>query len=376
VLDMLAETGASALVVSGGDGDSFLARVLPPEMRVPFQLGLGWRSGGGLYLRGGAGSGGAGLEATLPVNADLLGLLTIDSAFFALRADAAGIRGAAAATATVRLGPVTATIERFGIEAALSFPPDGGNLGVADLALDFKPPSGAALAIDAGVVVGGGYLFFDPVREQYAGAVQLELAETLSLTAFGLLTTRMPDGSRGFSLLVLIAARFSPPVQLGYGFTLNGIGGLVGVNRTVAVDTLRAGLRAGTLGAILFPADPLRNAPQIVSNLQAIFPPAEGRFLFGPMVILGWGTPTLLTLELGLILELPAPVRLFILGRLRVLLPEERHPIVRLQLDALGLIDFESGDVALDAVLYDSLIAQFAVTGEMALRANWAISES
>jgi hypothetical protein len=181
----------------------------------------------------------------------------------------------------------------------------------------------------------------------------------------------MPDGSPGFSLLILMSATFSPPVQLGYGFTLSGVGGLIGVNRTVAVDTLRTGLRSGALGSILFPKDPIRNAPQIVSDLQAIFPPAPGRFLFGPMVQLGWGTPTLLTIELGLILELPAPVRLLILGRLRVLLPDQRLPVVRLQLDALGVIDFASGDVSLDAVLYDSQVAQFAVTGAMALRANF-----
>ena len=170
---------------------------------------------------------------------------------------------------------------------------------------------------------------------------------------------------------MLIAVRFLPPVQLGYGFTLQGIGGILGVNRTVAVDALRAGLRAGTLGSVLFPEDPIRNAPQIVSDLGLLFPPAPGRFLFGPLVQLGWGTPTLLTLELGLILELPAPVRLIILGRLRVLLPHERAPVVRLQLDALGVINFSSGDVALDATLYNSQVAQYAVSGDMALRASW-----
>src|SRR5262249_36322992 len=92
----------------------------------------------------------------------------------------------------------------------------------------------------------------------------------------------------------------------------------------------------------------------------------------GPMVQMGWGTPkTVLTMDVGVVLELPAPVRLFILGRLRLLLPEESAPVIRLQLDALGAVDFESGDVALDAVLYDSQITQFAVTGDMALRANF-----
>jgi hypothetical protein len=363
----LAEASSGALVVAAGDGDGFLQRVLPPEgLRTAFDLALGWSNRRGLYFRGGA-----GLETTFLIGQDLLGLLRVDSIFLALLPEGDAVRATVAATVSVTLGPVTAAVERFGLDALLSFPADGGNLGVADLALVFKPPSGAALAIDAGVVVGGGYLFFDPERGQYAGAVQLEIAEALSLAAFGLLTTRLPDGSPGFSLLVLIAVRFLPPVQLGYGFTLQGVGGILGVNRTVAVDAMRAGVRAGTLGSVLFPEDPVRNAPQIVSDLGALFPPAPGRFLFGPLVQLGWGTPTLLTLELGLILELPAPVRLIILGRLRVLLPHEQAPVVRLQLDVLGVIDFSSGDVALDATLYDSQVAQYAVSGDMALRANW-----
>lgn len=364
---LLTEAASGAIVIAAGDGDGFLQRVLPPEgIRTAFDLALGWSSRKGVFIRGSA-----GLEATLPIGQDLFGVLRVDTAYLALRPSGDAVRAIVAATVTVQLGPVAAAIEQFGLEATFTFPPNGGNLGAANLALAFKPPSGAGLSIDAGVVVGGGYLFFDLERQQYAGAVQLEIAKSLSLTAFGLITTRMPDGSPGFSLLVLIAARFTPPIQLGYGFTLNGIGGILGVNRTVDVETLRAGLRAGALGSILFPQDPIRNAPQIVSDLQAVFPPAPGRFLFGPMAILGWGTPTIVTLELGLLLELPAPVRLFILGRLRVLLPHEKAGVIRLQLDALGVIDFESGDVSLDAVLYDSQMAQFAVTGEMALRANF-----
>jgi hypothetical protein len=366
-IGFLLEAVSGALVVAAGDGDGFLQQILPPEgLRTEIDLALGWSTDKGLSFRGGA-----GLEATLPVNRSIAGVLTIDSVSLGLRADAQGLRAHTATAVSLQLGPVAVSVEGLGVQAMMTFPEGGGNIGFAELHLQFKPPTGAGLAIDAGVVVGGGYLYFDPDKEQYAGAVHLELAETLSLTAFGLLTTRMPDGSPGFSLLVLIAATFSPPIQLGYGFTLSGIGGLVGVNRTIAIDTLRTGLRTGSLGSVLFPTDPIRNAPQIISDLSVIFPPAPGRFLVGPMVQLGWGTPTLLSIELGIVLELPAPIRLLLLGRLKVVLPEPKAPIVRLQLDAVGLIDFGSGDVSLDAVLFDSKIAAFTVTGEMALRANF-----
>lgn len=60
------------------------------------------------------------------------------------------------------------------------------------------------------------------------------------MRATGLLTTRLPGGASGFSLLVVISSEF-PPVQLGLGFRLVGVGGLLGINRTVAVEALRGG---------------------------------------------------------------------------------------------------------------------------------------
>src|SRR4030095_10935237 len=48
------------------------------------------------------------------------------------------------------------------------------------------------------------------------------------------LTTHLPGGKPGYSLLVIVSAEFSP-VQLGLGFMLVGVGGLLGIQRTVAV---------------------------------------------------------------------------------------------------------------------------------------------
>ena len=225
--------------------------------------------------------------------------------------------------------------------------------------------------IDAPIVVGGGFLIYDPKKEEYGGILQLEVAETIAVKAIGLLTTRMPDGSKGFSLVVIVSAQGFAPIQLGFGFTLAAIGGLLGVNRTVMTDVLRSGLKNGTLGSILFPVDPIRNAPQIVSDLRTVFPPVRNRHVFGPMAIIGWGTPAILTLEIAFILELPEPVRLIILGRLKAILPEERKALIRVRMDSIGVIDFNRGEVSLDATLYDSRILEFTLTGDMALRANW-----
>ena len=212
---------------------------------------------------------------------------------------------------------------------------------------------------------------FDPDRGLYAGEMQLQF-EQIAVRAVGLLDDRTRSG---YSLLVLVSAEF-PPVQLGLGFMLVGVGGLLGIHRTVAVEALRAGLKAGALGAVLSPPDPKANPAQLVASLAGLFPPAAGRHVFAPTARIVWGSPVLITIDLCLVLELPSPVRLVALGRIRALLPEERDPVVRLQVDVLGVIDFDQQTAAVDATLIDSRIAQFALTGDLALRMSWGAHPS
>jgi hypothetical protein len=362
------ETKGLSLVIAASDPDPFVGNAVGgKDTEIPFPFALRWSS------RTGLGAQGLRLDATVSPNRSIgpirVNTLTVavygeqpeGKASRALLQVGAGLSGA--------FGPVAFTIDGIGLEMIVTF--DDGNLGPVDIDQRFKPPTGVGLSVNASAVTGGGFLSFNPQKGEYTGILQLELAETIAVKAIGLLTTRMPDGSRGFSLVVIIVAEGFAPIQLGFGFTLTGIGGLLGVNRTTMVDVLRAGLRNGTLGSILFPADPIRNAPQIVSDLRRVFPAVKGRHVFGPMAIIAWGTPTILTLEIALLLELPEPVRLIILGRLRALLPDERSALVQIRMDAIGVIDFNKGEVALDASLYDSRILSFVLTGDMALRARW-----
>jgi hypothetical protein len=270
------------------------------------------------------------------------------------------------------LGPVAATVERVGFQARIRFPSGGGNLGVADLRLGFKPPTSLGLAIDAKVVVGGGFLRFDPQKGEYSGFLQLQIAEKISVKAIGLLSTQLPGGAKGYSLVVIIFVERFTPIQLGLGFTLTGIGGLLAVNRTFNEEALRAGLKSHTLDSVMFPQDPIRNAPQILSNLNQVFPAAKGNHLFGPMVQISWGTPPLITAELAVVLEFGRRLRLLVLAQIAAILPRRENDLVRLQLDAVGVIDFDQGTAALDATLYDSrLVKKFALTGDMAMRLKW-----
>ncbi len=179
----------------------------------------------------------------------------------------------------------------------------------------------------------------------------------------------MPDGSSGFSLLIIITAEF-PPLQLGFGFTLLGVGGLLGLNRTVITEKLKTGIRDNSIKSILFPEDIIANITKIISDLKQVFPPFEGHFIIGPMGKLGWGTPTIISLELGLLLEIPE-TRIAILGVLKCLLPDEEVPILKLQVNFLGLIDFNLGEISFDASLFDSRLLVYVLTGDMALRIKW-----
>ena len=241
--------------------------------------------------------------------------------------------------------------------------------GLFDLDFGFKPPSGLGLSIDAGAVTGGGYLFFDTAKEEYAGVLELSIVEFISAKAVGLITTKMPDGSKGFSMLIIITAEFMPPFQLGYGFTLIGVGGLLGLNRTVLLEPLRDGVRTGSVNNIMFPQNVVANASRIISDLKAIFPPYESKFLIGPMGKLGYGTPTLISLSLGLIIEIPGNIA--ILGVLGIILPDEKAALIKIQVAFVGTIDFGKKMLTFDASLYDSSILTMTLEGDMAVRLKW-----
>lgn len=345
--------------------DSFIASLLPSSgAGVDFDLLLRWSQARGVQF-----DGGGGLELSIPLQLSL-GPLRIETVHARAEAANAMLAAELSVSASGALGPVKASIDRIGVAFDVALSP--GNLGPIGLDVRFKPPSGVALSIEAGPVTGGGSLFFDVAKQQYAGSLHLKF-EQITLDAIGLLTTRLPDGSPGFSLLVIVQASGFTPIQLGFGFTLNGVGGLLGIHRTVAVDVLREGVRNRTLDAILFsPDDPTPRAPQIISTLQTVFPPAVNQHVFGPMALIGWGAPvTLITIEIALILELPSPLRLIILGRVRAALPDAKHPIVGINCDVIGIIDFDRRELSVDASLYDSVVGPFALSGDMAARASW-----
>jgi hypothetical protein len=361
-----AEVKGGKLVVDLSEGDGFIQTILK-GVRVDssFEVSARWTPGGGIKFEGGA-----GIELVVPLNRNL-GPLEIQTLYILLGFAAdPPITLTLAAALGVEIGPFAMSVDRIGVDVPVRFPPErNGNLGALDLGFGFHAPTGIGVVVDAGPISGGGFLAIDRPNGRYAGMLQLE-ASLVSVTAIALLDTKLPDGSPGFSFLILVSVEL-PSIQLGFGFTLTGVGGMAGIHRTVATEVLRQGIRAGALNHIMFPRDPVRNAPQIIADLRAIFPTAPNRFLFGPFLRIAWGTPSLVTGSLGVILELPDPVRILILGQLKVALPDPALPLVSLNLDALGIIDFGAQELSIDASLYDSRITIYSVYGDMALRLSW-----
>ena len=362
-----AKAGSCSLVIASGDADGFLSRFLPAKgLRAKFDLGLEWSNERGLTFQGAA-----GLDATLPIGLSL-GALSVPTLHLSLQASNTGVVAEVSASVALSIGPVRAVVDRIGINSVVSFPKDGGNLGVADLTLGFKPPLGVGIKVDSPFVTGGGFLSFDLKKGEYAGAILLNLEGGITVTAIGMITTRLPNRAKGFSFVVLITAQGFQPIPLGLGFTLTAIGGLLAINRTCDEEFLGEGIKNDTLNDLLFPKDPIRNAPQIFGTLNKAFPPHLGSHLFGPIVQIRWGTPPLLTMDLGLVLELGNRRRLIILGRVSAIMPTEKHDQIRLQMNAFGIIDFDQKSISLDAFLYDSrLVGKFPITGGMAMRLRW-----
>ena len=355
-----------ALILQSSESDGFIKSILgDSQTKIDIPLGLEWSNKSGIHFKGGG-----GFEVALSPHM-AIGPITIDEFLIRLTGGSdphPNIKLNAGASIAGDLGPVQFVVSNIGLSVQAIFV-KGGNTGPFDFSIGFKPPDGIGLSIDTGIIKGGGFLSFDTAKSEYTGALELTFSETISLKAIGILTTKMPDSSSGFSLLIIITAEFTP-LQLGFGFTLNGVGGLLGLNRTVKTDTLREGIKTNTLQSILFPQDIIANINRIVSDIKQVFPPLQDHFLVGPMAELGWGTPPIITLEIGLVLEIPSP-RILILGIIKALLPDENTALLRIQVNFLGIIDFQNKCISFDAFLYDSRLLTFTITGQMAFRLSW-----
>lgn len=361
------------LVIDAGDTDSFLRSLVGEGAKVRFSVGLiadqdGFRLDGGTRA-----------AVTLAVGRSLAGLLTVHHIELALGPAPNGgdlaldIGGAFTAT----LGPVAVAVDRMGFSLQLARLPanavPGNNLGFINLALGFKRPEGLGLVIQGDFVKGGGYLFIDKSGTEYAGALELQIGKW-GLKAIGMLST---GPGEEWSLLLLLFITL--PIQAGGGFTLNGLGGLVGLQHGVDVPQLIAGMKTKAFDDILFPPDVVADAPRILNRLRTLFPKTPRALIAAPMVDIGYGTPRFVFIRIGVMVQLEnvfgpgtGDVRMsraLLIGQLKVALgPTKDEPdttVVQLIIDVLGFWDRDQKRYGVIARLRDSKIAIVAITGSL-----------
>ena len=247
------------------------------------------------------------------------------------------------------------------------------------------PPTGVGLLLELPAVTGGGFLdFTGGPNDHYAGVLTLTVGPPKGLsrwtvTAFGIHElTGDPDAlDRDRTFVLVIGTSFRPGVHLAYGIYWIGAGGIVGINRRADTDALRERLTSGAVGNILFAEDPIRNAPILLGDLGALFPPAPGLYVFGLTMQLGW-VPLLeeylARLAIGVIVEFDSqarPTKVVVLGSLVIKIPHHEK-FLDIEIDVVGIFDIRKHTLEIDATIRRGrLMGVFTVTGDGGLRSSW-----
>ncbi len=344
----------AAFVLEPGS-ESWLGGLLPEGARIDFDLGIGLTRDLELVF-----DGANGLRAQVPVSRRIRPV-HVQTVLAELRPgpdDRVALE--LSVGLSLQIGD-SATVVAEGLGLALRW--DAAQEPEDRFTVDGLLPARLGIAIDTKAVKGGGFLFHDRARRQYGGMFELQIKK-LALKAFGLLTER--DGG-GYSLIVVLSLERELP-GLPMGLRLIGAGGILGLHHRLDADALQTAIRAGGAGELLFPKDPVANAPRILATLASVFPPAADHYVFGPMFKLAWGTRKLAELSFAVVLETPSPTRLLILGKLEVTAPHEKLPLLVLRAEFAGIIDFDRPSFEFDAAIVGSRVGPYPLTGDVSVR--------
>jgi len=349
------------LVISAGEQDSLLSNLLGQnDLEIPIPIAIVWSSKTGFHFKGTPG-------LSFSINPHLnIGRLKIDQLTFEILS---GERVDASPNFAIRLlltvngsiGPISFSMDGIGLQFKSVF--KDGNAGPLDLNLDVIPPNGIGIVINQNGVKGGG--FISKIEGQYSGIVDLNLYG-YAIQALAILKTEPFT-----SFLFAIFANLKTAIQLGAGWKITKIGGMLGVNHTVSHDIIASGIKSGILDTIMFPDNIIANAPTVIRNFNAVFPALHGQNIFGPALRIAYGTPTLITGDVAVILEFPNPFLLSILGKVTSKLPNSENPIVQINIGIVGALDIVNGKVGVYGSIYDSKILDFVISGDMAFAASW-----
>jgi hypothetical protein len=228
------------------------------------------------------------------------------------------------------------------------------------------------LRVNAGPIKGGGYLE-RKVRVYGTGADKKELVEFGGVIQLEILKVGVYGigilSPEPFSLALVMGVRFPTAIELTFGFTFNGVGGLLALNRRVDSAELIKGMQTHFIDRVLFPDDPVAEAPKILDQVAHVFPPFDGGFVVGPIVELGWGSQAkIVEAKLGVVLALPDP-KIILLGAVRIRAPSKVTPLTDFRCEVYGEISADR--LLIIATLRDSKIAGISVSGDLGLLIQW-----
>ena len=364
------------VVIPLSQSDGFIrSAAQQDELRLSFNTSVGWSSRSGLLFNGSLLP-----QITVPANISA-GPVTLQGLKIGLegrspRTGRAGVSIRTGVSFKVHLGPFEAVIEDLGFligatpysRDELRGGVDMGDLRLGNLGFDLSMsgPTGVGLRVDSGVLKGGGFLRFDPDHGEYAGALELSFA-AVSLKAVVLLSTKVDRAP--FALLAIVYARWPGGLELGMRFTLNAVGGMIGINRGFDYQALTAALPSGALDSLLFPDDPVGDAPRILATLGSICPVKPGAYTLGLMAELGWGSDYICALRLGVILPLDDMRHIYLVAQLRIDCFRHLPDNIRLQLicDAIGEVGFDPFSLRIDARLRDSRFGPIGIEGQLVM---------
>lgn len=274
------------------------------------------------------------------------------------------------------LGPIQLLVGPMSLEAGWSAsPPSNSNSSIdwfSALASNFSvnviPPKSLTANINFSTVKGTGSIIASNDYQSFQGLLSLKVGGKVDVSVLALYENR----NGVVSFLGFVQVEGFNPIPLGLGFQLIGVGGLIGINRDFNPDVIVAGLRTGAIDRLLFPTVNLESATPILETLDQVFPASRNRHSFTLAAKIGWGTPIdgiyALSLKLALVINVPTPIKIAVLGQGLVILPQSKSPIIQIRFAVIGQYIEERGLIKIDAEIYDSYILQVSMYGSMLAR--------
>ena len=255
------------------------------------------------------------------------------------------------------LGPLHVAITSPSVQ--LKDPRDGSIISLGPL-----PPNAFVSRLDAGPIRGGGTLIKLPDGVSGLLTANLGVAEVAVLASL----REVPSGP---SFLAILSAGFTPGLQVGFGFQINRIGGIIGIERRLDADVLARRLGDGSAAKVFFPLDVGKSGRAALEAAEQLFPPAPGSAVAGPTFRFSWlevAGKGFASVDLGVLLELPGPRKIILVGVLKAGIV----PVVALRADFAGVIDLAQQRATVDATLVDSgALGIFKIYGDLAFASSW-----